>query len=100
MEANRAAFGAVADEVLDETESRVAGVSGADGIQLHDRPLVARCVALHPQQPREAALVLVDEEQVVGAEGAERQSEETEDADAWTAYGQAERPRVDMLLLG
>jgi hypothetical protein len=51
-------------------------------------------------RPGDAPLVLVDEEQVVGPEGAERQPEQAEDADPRTADRQPQRARVDVVLLG
>ena len=100
MEANGAALGPVAQQVLDQAEARVAGVAGADGVELDDRPLVARRVAFHPKEAGQAALVLVDEEQVVRPERSERQPEQAEDSDPWPADRQPERARVDVLLLG
>src|SRR5450759_1508136 len=91
VKADRAALGSVAEEVLDHPETRVAGVARADRVELHDRHLVARGVALHPQQPRNPPLVFVDEEQVVGTESAERQTEQAEDANPRTADRQAQR---------
>jgi len=81
MEAYGAALGAVPQEVLDESESSIAGVAGADGIELDDRPFVARRVAFHSKKPGQAALVLVNEEQVVRPERAEWQPEKAEDTD-------------------
>ena len=100
VESHRAPLGPVAQQVLDHSKARVARIAGADGVQLDDRPLVAGAVALDAQQPREAPLVFVHEQQVVGTEGAERQPEEAEDPDARSADRQAERSRIDVLQLG
>ena len=99
MEANRAPFGAVSHQVLDEAETRIAGVARTDRVEFHDRPLVARGIALDPQEPGDPARVFIHEEQIVGPEGAERQAEEAEDADPRPADGQTQRPRVDVVLL-
>ena len=78
MEAHRAAPGAVAEQVLDEPVADVAGVGVVDRVQLDDRPLVAMRLALHAQQAREPARLLVDVEQVVRPERAERAAEQIE----------------------
>jgi hypothetical protein len=56
VEACSAALRTVAQQVLNEPEPDVAGVTEPDGIELHDRPLVAVRVALHAEQPRELAV--------------------------------------------
>ncbi len=91
VEAHRAALGAVTQEVLHEAEADVAGVGQADGVQLHDRPLVALGVALGPQQAGQAALVLVDVELVLRPQRPEGHAEQGEDADRVAADRQAER---------
>ena len=81
MEADRAAPGAIPEQVLDEPVTDVAGLGRRDSVQLHDRPLVAVAFALYPEQAREPARLLVDIEQVVRPERAERQPEQVEHAD-------------------
>ena len=84
-------FATVAQAGLDQAVADVAGVAEPDGVELHDRPLVAVAVALDAEEPAEMAVALVDVEQVVRAEGAERQAEEGEDADRRAGDRQAER---------
>ena len=57
-------------------------------------PLVAVAVALDPEQAGDPAVVLVDVQQVVGLERAERQPEQAEHADPRAAHRQAERAGV------
>ncbi len=52
VEAGGAALGAVAQAGLDQAEADVAGVAVPDGVELHDRPLVAVAVALHAERGR------------------------------------------------
>ena len=94
VEAGGGAFGALAQELLDEPVADLAGVGHPDRIELHDRPLVADRLALDPDEPGDPALLLVDEHQVVRAEGAERQAEQAEDADRRAVDRQPERARV------
>ena len=97
VEADRPAPAAVADEMLDELVADIAGVGCTDPVELHDRPLVAEAVALHPQQAREPACLLVDVQQVVWPEGSQRQAEQAEHPDRGPADRQPKRSRIDAL---
>jgi hypothetical protein len=87
MEPAGAALRRLADELLDEPVPYVAGIRRADGIELDDRPLVAEGFALDPDEPGEVAVLLVDEQEVVRSEGAQREPEQAEDADRRAADG-------------
>jgi hypothetical protein len=76
VEAARAALGALANELLDEAVADLPGVGHADRVELHDRPLVARRIALDPDQAGDAPVLLVDVHHVVRTEGAEWQPEQ------------------------
>src|SRR6476469_351057 len=93
MEPPRTALRGLAEDLVDEPEADVACLPGADPVELDDRPLVADRVALHPDQARQAALLLVDVHQVVRLERAEREPEQAEDADRTAADGKPERAR-------
>ena len=67
VEPDRAALRAVAQQVLDQPEADVAGVEVAHRVELHDRPLVARALALHAQQPGDVAVAVEDVQDVVRA---------------------------------
>ena len=84
---------------MDEPEADVAGLAGADPVELDDRPLVADRVALDADQAGEAALLLVDVHQVVRPERAERQPEQAEHADRRAADRQPERARRGFVVL-
>ena len=90
MEAHGAALGPVTQEVLHEAEADVAGVGQPDGVELHDRPLVALGVALGPQQAGQAALILVHVELVLRPQRPEGHAEQGEDADGVAGDRQAE----------
>jgi hypothetical protein len=89
----------LAEHLLDQPIPDLAGATGAaravrrcsDGVELHDRPVVAPVLALHPDEARDVAVLLVDEQQVVWAERDERQPEQAEHADRRTIHGQSER---------
>ncbi len=96
MEPGAAALGAVPQQVLDEPEADVTrrrtlvDRSLVDGIELHDGPLVAGVVGLHPGEPSQSSILLVDVQRVVRLERAERHPEQAEDAHLAGRHGQAE----------
>ncbi len=100
VETGRAAPRDIAEARLDQAVADVAGVAEPDRVELHDRPLVAVAVALDAEEPREVAVALVDVQEVVRAEGTERQAEEGEDADGRTRDRKAERAGARVLGLG
>ena len=81
VEAGGPALRALAQELLDEPVADVAGVGQPDGIELHDRPLVAERLALDADEAGDPPVLLVDVHEVVRAERAERQAEQAEHAD-------------------
>ncbi|MFL5642964.1 MAG: hypothetical protein ACJ771_11540, partial [Chloroflexota bacterium] len=58
-------FRALAQQLLDEPVTDVPRIGHPDRIELDDRPLVADSLALHSDEARDPAIVLVDEHEVV-----------------------------------
>ena len=88
------ALGALAQELLDEPIADVAGIGHPDGVELHDRPLVADRLALDADEAGDPAVLLVDVHEVVRAERAQRQAEQAEDPDRRAGQRQAQRAGV------
>ena len=91
MEADGSALGAVAQEVLDQAEADIARVALPDRIELDDGPLVAMALALDPEQAADPPVELVDVQQVVRLERAQRQPEQAEHAHPGAGDRQPER---------
>ena len=100
VEAGRPAPGDVAQAGLDEAIADVARVAEADGVELHDRPLVAMAVALDADETAQVAVLLVDVEAVVRPECPEREPEEREDADGRAGEREPERAGARVRRLG
>ena len=106
MEPGRAALLALAQDLLDEPEADLArarsrGRAGrADGVKLHDGPVVAPVLPLHPDEAGHVPIGLVHEEKVVRPDGDEGQTEQAEHADRRAVDRQPERARAGAFGLG